>query len=225
VSTSNSAATGLSVNQVELYLDGALYATSTASPFSFSWDTLDARLSSYDGVAHSLTTKVYDPSASSQLNYPVDVTVTNNSAASWDTTFSMVYYWYDPNLGNPDPVTNSGTSVGTVSLLKGKTTTIRAQVAPPAPADGVDAAQFRLRVDVVQTLQPFTGCISPPCTTQVPFATQGNPPLGVRIRPDFTRVSPRAPEGIPLCHAALTPAPHGTRVAMIVHLIDDRLYF
>ena len=54
-----------------------------------------------------------------------------------------------------------------------------------------------------------------------------------RIRPEsvpgFDRISHvhllELTEGIPLCHAALTPAPHGTRVAMIVHLIDDWLYF
>jgi hypothetical protein len=49
VTTANTVASGLSVGRVELYLDGALYATSTTAPYTFAWNTLDAALPAYDG--------------------------------------------------------------------------------------------------------------------------------------------------------------------------------
>src|SRR5262249_24991530 len=131
VSTSNAVASGLSISKVELYADGALTATSTASPWSFSWNTLDSTQPAFDG-GHTLVTKVYDssgliassspvtvtvantagtldqagfsssavpqamsfdPNASTQLTYPVNVSVTNNSVQTWSAV-TLRYRWY-----------------------------------------------------------------------------------------------------------------------------------
>ena len=49
VTTTNTVASGVMVSKVERYVDGALYATSLASPWSFSWNTLDPALPAFDG--------------------------------------------------------------------------------------------------------------------------------------------------------------------------------
>ena len=203
VTTSNNASSGLSVSKVELYVDGALYASSTTSPYSFSWNTLDPVLPSYDGSPHSLTTRVYDssglvttsaavsvttantagseyvtgwspaavpqtmsfdPSSSTQLSYPVNVTVTNNSGQSWNSASTFLRYrWYSPRPG--DPVVDSG-NIAALGLSPGANSQVQVPVTPTLP-DGVNAEQFRLRFDVVDT----SGA------SPVAFADRGNPPL------------------------------------------------
>jgi RHS repeat-associated protein len=205
VSTSNAVASGLLISSVQLYVDGALYATSTTSPYSFSWNTLDAASPAYDGSSHTLATKVYDtsgqvatsatvtvttgnttgtryragyttsavpqamtytPGGGSQLVYPVDVTVKNDSAVGWSaaTTF-LRYRWYSPNPA--DPVVESG-NIAPLGLAAGTSTPtpVRVNVTPPTLPDGVDAAQYRLRFDVLDT------STSPAAD----FAGKGNPP-------------------------------------------------
>jgi RHS repeat-associated protein len=204
VTSSDGASSGLSVSKVELYVDGALYATTAASPYSFSWNTLDPALPSYDGSAHSLITKVYDssglvttsspasvttgntvgtkyvagfgssavpqavsfdPNVGSQLTYPVNVTVTNNSGQNWSSaTTSLHYNWYSPRPG--DPVIDSG-SVAALGLNAGANTQVQVAVTPPTVPDGVNAEQFTLRMEVVDT----SG------SSPVAFAAMGNPPL------------------------------------------------
>jgi Bacterial Ig domain/Disaggregatase related repeat/TGF-beta propeptide len=201
VTTSNTVASGLSISKVELYADGALSATSTASPFSFSWNTLDPVLPAYDGT-HSLTTRLYDSSGQvvsssaisvgvantasskyvagfdpaavpqamtfnpggSQLTYPIDVTVHNNSSQSWDpASISLHYRWYA--AGSSTPVVDSGT--GALGLGAGQSATIQVSVTPPTLADGVGQAQFTLRFDAVDA----------GASPAVAFADRGNPPL------------------------------------------------
>jgi YD repeat-containing protein len=203
VTTSNTVASGLSISSVELYVDGALYATSTASPWSFSWNTLDTTLPSFDGthtlvtkvhdssglIASSATTKVtvantagtryvagftsstvpqamsYDPNASTQLTYPVNVTVTNKSTKAWSaTTTTLRYRWY--LAGSTTSYTDSG-SVASLGLAAGASSTTQVNVKPPALTSGVDAARFTLRFDVLDS------SVSP----AVFFAGKGNPPL------------------------------------------------
>ena len=203
VTTANTVASGMSVGRVELYLDGALYATSTTAPYTFAWNTLDAVLPAYDG-AHTLTTKVYDsgglvagsatvnastgntagtryrawfsssavPQAmaytpgGTQLVYPVDVTVANVSPVAWSGTNTFLrYQWISPNAA--DPVIESG-NLGPLALASGAIgAPIRVNVTPPALPNGVDAAQYRLRFDVVDTS-------ASPATA---FAAKGNAPL------------------------------------------------
>src|SRR5262249_4003355 len=78
VNTTNTVASGLTVSKVELYVDGALYATSTVAPWSFSWSTLDPVLPSFDG-SHTLTSKVYDSSGLIVSSAPITVTVANTA--------------------------------------------------------------------------------------------------------------------------------------------------
>ncbi len=60
------------VSLVEFYVDGAITASDSASPFSISWDTLTAT-----DAAHTLTAKAYDPSGNIGTSAGVSVTVSN----------------------------------------------------------------------------------------------------------------------------------------------------
>jgi RHS repeat-associated protein len=110
-------------------------------------------------------TMSYDPTISPQLNYPVNVTVTNSSNSSWSSSTTFLRYrWYSPSSATP--VFESG-NIAALGLNKGKSSTVTVQVTPPALADGVNQAQFRLRFDVIDT----------GVTPAVAFADKGNPPL------------------------------------------------
>src|SRR5262249_47874540 len=87
VNTTNTVASGLTVSKVELYVDGALYASATASPWSFSWNTLDPTLPSFDG-SHTLTSKVYDSSGLIVSSPPITVTVANTAGTLDQAVFS-----------------------------------------------------------------------------------------------------------------------------------------
>lgn len=203
VNTVNTVASGLTVSKVELYVDGALYATSAVSPWSFSWNTLDPTLPSFDG-SHTLVSRVYDssglivssgpitvtvgnsagtlyqaassstpvpqamsydPSASSQLNYPVNVTVTNISGQAWNSaTTTLRYRWY---LAGSTASFSDSADVASLGLAAGQTQTMWVNVSPPTLPAGMDAARFTLRFDLVDSSQP----------TSVFFADKGNLPL------------------------------------------------
>src|SRR6185369_9616454 len=60
------------VTKVEFYLDGALQATDTTSPYAWSWDTTKSANGS-----HTLTSKAYDAAANSSSSAAVGVTVSN----------------------------------------------------------------------------------------------------------------------------------------------------
>ena len=203
VTTANTVASGLTVNKVELYVDGALYATSTASPWSLSWNTLDPTLPSFDG-SHTLTSKVYDtsglivssapitltvantagtldqavssssvvpqamsfdPAAPSQLNYPVNVIISNSSGQAWNAaTTTLRYRWY---LAGSTTSFSDSVDVASLGLAAGQTQTTQVNVSPPSLPAGMDAARFTLRFDLVDSSQP----------TPAFFADKGNPPL------------------------------------------------
>jgi RHS repeat-associated protein len=203
LTTSETVASGLTVSKVELYVDGALYATATASPWSFSWNTLDAVLPSFDGT-HTLVSKVYDssglnassatttvivantagtkykatsspalvpqamsydPNASTQLVYPVDVGITNSSTVAWSsTTTSVRYRWY---LAGSTTSFSDSASVASLGNAAGAKQTMRVNVTPPTLPAGMDAARFVLRFDVLDS------SVSP----AVFFAAKGNLPL------------------------------------------------
>jgi beta-lactamase superfamily II metal-dependent hydrolase len=67
-----SASDNVGVTKVEFYLDGALQATDTTSPYSWSWNTT----TSADG-AHALSSKAYDAAGNSATSTAVNVTVAN----------------------------------------------------------------------------------------------------------------------------------------------------
>jgi len=72
VIVSVAAADDVGVTQVELYVDGSLFATDTAPPFSFAWDTAKCG----DGL-HTLTAVAHDAAGHTGVSAPVQVTVAN----------------------------------------------------------------------------------------------------------------------------------------------------
>jgi hypothetical protein len=68
------ASDNVGITKVEFYLDGALQGTSTAAPYSWTWNTT----ASADG-GHSLTTKAYDAAGNIGTSAPVSVTVDNTA--------------------------------------------------------------------------------------------------------------------------------------------------
>jgi hypothetical protein len=67
------------VARVDLYLDGVLYASDSASPYSFSWNTTTAANGS-----HTLMAKAYDAAGNEGMSGTVSVSVSNAPPA--DTT-------------------------------------------------------------------------------------------------------------------------------------------
>ncbi|HEY3056059.1 MAG TPA: Ig-like domain-containing protein [Thermoanaerobaculia bacterium] len=67
-----SASDNVGVTKVEFYLDGALQATDTAAPYSWSWNTTTAT-----NAIHALTSKAYDAAANVGTSAAVNVTVNN----------------------------------------------------------------------------------------------------------------------------------------------------
>jgi RHS repeat-associated protein len=109
-------------------------------------------------------TVTYDPGASSQQQFGVDVTVTNNSnstlTAAGDT---LAYRWYSPD--NPSVVTTGpATSLG-ADLKPGKSVSLTMLVPPPALPAGVNSAQYTLLFDLYDAASGSW------------FAAKGNLPL------------------------------------------------
>src|SRR5438477_3170846 len=67
-----SASDNVGVTKVEFYLDGALQATDTTSPYSWSWDTTAST-----NASHTLTSVAYDAANNSGTSAAVTVTVNN----------------------------------------------------------------------------------------------------------------------------------------------------
>ncbi|HEV2493972.1 MAG TPA: Ig-like domain-containing protein [Terriglobia bacterium] len=74
VTIAASASDDVSVSRVELWLDGALVATDTSAPYSFTWNTATAANGS-----HTLQTKAYDPAGNIGTSAIVTVTVSNQT--------------------------------------------------------------------------------------------------------------------------------------------------
>ncbi|MBA4180762.1 MAG: peptidase S8 [Anaerolinea sp.] len=80
VSVIVSASDNVGVTKTELYVDGSLKATATASPFSISWDTRTTT----DGD-HSLAVKAYDAAGNATLSTALIVTAENAGALVTET--------------------------------------------------------------------------------------------------------------------------------------------
>jgi hypothetical protein len=81
-SVSVTASDNIGVTKVEFYVNGALQATDTASPYTFSWNTTTVANGSY-----TLTAKAYDAAGNVGQSANVSVTVSNTVA---DTTVPTV---------------------------------------------------------------------------------------------------------------------------------------
>ena len=192
----------VAVTRVEFYVDGLRFAEDTTTPYTASWNTLDAAQPSYDGT-HVLTTRAYDgggqvttsspvylsvanaastkylgelsstafpqavtydPNATTQDKHGIDVTVTNKSAATWSAGDVVVRSrWTSPDA---PPVSTDGpeVSLGT-DLAAGASRTVTVLAEPPALPDGVNKAQYTLRLDLYSK------------TSAAWFADKGNKPL------------------------------------------------
>ena len=74
VTVTASASDNVGVTRVELYVDGVLLATDTASPYSASWNTAGA-----SNGSHTLTSKAYDAAGNVGTSAGVTVTVSNTA--------------------------------------------------------------------------------------------------------------------------------------------------
>ncbi len=141
VTTSNTVASGLSISRVELYLDGALYNTSTVSPYTFAWNTLDPAMPAYDGVSHTLASKVYDSTGQVAGSTTVTVSTANTAGTMYRAGFTsspvpqaMAYTPGGAQLVYPVDVTVTNTSAVAWSP---STTFLRYQWYSPNPLDPV----------------------------------------------------------------------------------------
>ena len=108
---------------------------------------------------------VYDPTLQTQATYPVKVTVTNNSSLTWSTSNTYLRYrWYSPDA---TPVITDGPNVVLpANVTPGASSSqIQLNVTPPTLPDGIDAAQYQLRIDLFDS------------TGNVLFSAKGNQPL------------------------------------------------
>ena len=76
-----SASDNVSVTKVEFYLDGALTATDTTSPYSWSWNTTAST-----NAAHTVTSKAYDAALNVGTSTVINVTVNNLGDTTPPTT-------------------------------------------------------------------------------------------------------------------------------------------
>ena len=72
ITVTASATDNVGVTRVELWVDGALSATDTSSPYSFSWNT-----AGFANGSHTLQSRAYDAAGSSGASAIVTVTVSN----------------------------------------------------------------------------------------------------------------------------------------------------
>jgi RHS repeat-associated protein len=106
---------------------------------------------------------VYDSSAPSQQQYPVNVTVTNRSAVTWAVGEIVLRYRW---LSGDGTTTDSGSfSLGTSAILPNGSVNVQATVEPVALPSGTARAGYTLRFDLYET------------ATTTWFAARGNKPL------------------------------------------------
>ena len=108
---------------------------------------------------------IYDPGAGTQEKYGLDVTVTNGSSVAWAASdIVLKYRWYSPDA---TPVVTDGpeVSLGSNLLPGAPPRTLRVMAEPPALPEGVNKAEYLLRVDLYSKANAAW------------FADKGNKPL------------------------------------------------
>ena len=120
----------------------------------------------------------YDPAAQTQDQQGVDVTVTNTSTTTWSAgQVDLRARWLAPSGSDAASAVVEGPTVALGSdLAPGQARTLRALVPPPALADGVSRADYRLRFDLHDSVGNAF------------FTEKGNPPLDTA--PALTRSWP-----------------------------------
>jgi hypothetical protein len=79
------ASDNVGVARVELYLDGSVYATDTAAPYVFPWDTTP-----FPNGPHALMAKAYDAANNIGVDNDTQVTVSNAGGAPATATFTSL---------------------------------------------------------------------------------------------------------------------------------------
>jgi hypothetical protein len=114
VTVSASASDNVGVTKVEFLVDGSVAGTTTASPYSFLWDTTTA-----ENSGHTLQTRAYDAAGSIGLSATVTVTVSNQAPS---TTTNLTVAITNPINGGTVPrnqkVTISASATDTVAVTK-----------------------------------------------------------------------------------------------------------
>jgi len=153
-------------------------------PFVFVQVTnTDPTVTDPNGAQHSVPTEfqasvsatsppqvvTFDPSLTTQATYPVSVTVTNNSPATWSHTSTFLHYrWFSlaaPTLVTDGPAVGLGQDVGA-----GQSVATTINVSPPTLASGVNIGGYRLQFDVIDSSNTSGGysfATSPYCTCSV----------------------------------------------------------
>ncbi len=115
VSVSVTATDSMGVTNVQLFVDGSLYASDSSSPYSFSWNT-----GSFSNGTHTLMAKAFDAAGNIGASASVSVTV-NNVAPPADTTAPTVTITSPANgtkVGNTLSVSVAATdNVGVVTVV------------------------------------------------------------------------------------------------------------
>jgi subtilisin family serine protease len=107
-----SATDNVAVVQVDLWLDGALFATDATSPYSFAWDTLVASLGT-----HTLQAFAVDAAGNVASTTPMTVTVTNVPPDATPPTVAIVAPAAGATVSGTIAVTASASdAVGVVSV-------------------------------------------------------------------------------------------------------------
>ena len=75
VTITASASDNVGVSKVEIYVDGALRVTDTASPYTWSWNT-----TTFANSSHTIVSKAYDAAGNVGTSTSVSVTVNNTTA-------------------------------------------------------------------------------------------------------------------------------------------------
>jgi hypothetical protein len=79
-----SASDNIGASKVELYVDGTLSATDTASPYTFSWNT-----AAVTNGSHTLSAKAYDAAGNMGTSASITVTVSNSVVDTTTPTVSI----------------------------------------------------------------------------------------------------------------------------------------
>jgi RHS repeat-associated protein len=120
--TANAAATSPdTVSKVDFYADNQLFATSTASPYTAAWNTLDPAAVAYDG-SHTLTAKVTDSTGLTTTSAPVSVTVANTAGTRYRAGMALGSGSTVPATVTYDPTTTTQQQFGVAVTVTNNST-------------------------------------------------------------------------------------------------------
>jgi RHS repeat-associated protein len=111
VTVSANAADDIGVSRVEFYVDDIRIGEDATSPYSITWNTLNADQPFYDG-AHVVTSRAYDGGGKVTASAPVNVTANNRGSSMYKATFAPVAPSTIPATMSYDPAAGQQTNAG-----------------------------------------------------------------------------------------------------------------